>query len=221
MGEIKLGVGSIRDVEFVIQSLQMAHPVVRTRATLKAIPRLREEGLLKAAEAHILVEGYNFLRTIEHYLQMIDYRQTDTLPADPKAIANLARRFGFDGEQAGELFVARYQQHCQAIRSVFLKYVGDESVMELTTIPKASPLVLQHIARMDASYAATFTIEEIQQHAHFAAKVNRESIAIIDARPLDDERWRVTVVGYDYPGELSLICGLLFVYGMDILEWVC
>ncbi len=81
-GEIKLGEGSIRDIEFVVQSMQMTHPAIRTRATLKAIPRLREEGLLTVPEAHILMDGYNFLRTTEHYLQMIDYRQASTLPSD-------------------------------------------------------------------------------------------------------------------------------------------
>ena len=37
-------------------------------------------------------------------------------------------------------------------------------------------------------------------------------------RPIDAERWRVTVIGYDYLGEFSLICGLMFVYGMDIID---
>jgi glutamate-ammonia-ligase adenylyltransferase len=217
-GEVKLGEGSIRDIEFVVQSLQMIHPSVRTRATLKAILRLREDGLLTTTEAHILTDGYKFLRTIEHYLQMIDYRQTYTLPSDSTAIALLARRLGFEGPQAGEQFVESYEQHCRAIRSIFLKYVGDESRKEIKKLPQVSPQVLQHIARMDASYTATFSSEEIRKHAQLVNKLNNTSIAIVNAEPLDDTRWRVTVVGYDYLGELSLICGLMFVYGLDIIE---
>jgi [glutamine synthetase] adenylyltransferase / [glutamine synthetase]-adenylyl-L-tyrosine phosphorylase len=217
-GEVKLGEGSIRDIEFVVQSLQMTHPSVRTRATLKAILRLREEGLLTTTEAHILTDGYNFLRTIEHYLQMIDYRQTYTLPSDSSAIALLARRLGFEGPQAGGQFVESYEQHCRAIRSIFLKYVGKESIKEIKKLPQVSPQVLQHIARMDASYIAAFSPEEIQKHSQLANKLDNESISIVDAEPLDDTRWRVTVVGYDYLGELSLICGLMFVYGLDIIE---
>ena len=34
--------------------------------------------------------------------------------------------------------------------------------------------------------------------------------------PLPDGYWQVTIVAYDYPGELSLICGLMFVYGLNI-----
>jgi glutamate-ammonia-ligase adenylyltransferase len=40
---------------------------------------------------------------------------------------------------------------------------------------------------------------------------------IVEATATDGE-WRVTIVGYDYPGELSLICGLLLVHGLDIVE---
>jgi glutamate-ammonia-ligase adenylyltransferase len=217
-GEVKLGEGSIRDIEFVVQSLQMIHPSVRTRATLKAILRLREDGLLTTTEAHILTDGYKFLRTIEHYLQMIDYRQTYTLPSDSTAIALLARRLGFEGPQAGEQFVESYEQHCRAIRSIFLKYVSNESRKEIKKLPQVSPQVLQHVARMDASYTATFSPEEIKKHAQLVNKLNNKSIAIVNAEPLDDTRWRVTVVGYDYLGELSLICGLMFVYGLDIIE---
>ncbi len=96
-GEVKLGEGSIRDIEFVVQALQLTHPTIRTRATLKAIRLLREDNLLTAPEGRILNDGYVFLRTTEHYLQMIDYRQTYTLPADPMAINILARRLGFEG----------------------------------------------------------------------------------------------------------------------------
>jgi len=217
-GEIKLGEGSIRDIEFVVQSLQMIYPSVRTRATLKAIPRLREQGLLSPTEAHILADGYVFLRTIEHYLQMIDYRQTYTLPSESSAIALLARRLGFEGSQAGDHFIERYEQHCQAIRSIFLKHVGNEPSKNIAALPQISPQLLQHIARMDASYSATFNHEEIQQHALLASKLDDQTVAIVDARALEDGRWRVSVVGYDYLGELSLICGLMFVYGLDIIE---
>ena len=217
-GEVKLGEGSIRDIEFVVQFLQMTNPTVRTRATLKAIHHLYVEGLLNSMEAHILTNGYSFLRTIEHYLQMTDYRQTYTLPSDPTALALLARKLGFEGPQADGKFVEVYKQHCRAIRSVFLKYVGNESIDEIQNIPQTSPLILQHIARMDASYSATFSAQEIRHHTQLVSKLNSETIVIVDPRPLDTTRWRVTVVGYDFLGELSLICGLLFVYGLDIIE---
>lgn len=215
-GEVKLGAGSIRDIEFVVQALQMTRPHIRTRVTLKAIPRLREEGLLSPAEAAVLTEGYIFLRTVEHYLQIMDYRQTYSLPSEPMAIALLARRLGFEGAQAGENFVARYEQHRRAIRAIFLRKLGQESPAESPSADKQQ--VEMHLARMDASYVEVFLPEEIRHHAALAAQLNAERQAVVEAVPIEGGRWRVTIVAYDYPGELSLICGLLFVYGMNILD---
>ena len=74
------------------------------------------------------------------------------------------------------------------------------------------------VARMDASYAAIFSPKEIEHHAHLAARIDPDTLAQVEAEPLDGNYWRVTIVGYDYPGELSLICGLLFGYGFSIVE---
>jgi len=213
-GEVKLGAGSIRDVEFVVQYLQLAYvsqyPHLRTRATLKALPRLRAAGLLSSADTRTLADGYIFLRTIEHYLQMMDYRQTYTLPSEPRAITLLARRLGFPD---GETFLARYQEHCRAIRAVYLRHIGSELMTD-----EPSPMVRQHIARMDASYSEIFSPAEIQQHAALAQKLNENVPAVVEAVPRDESTWRVTIVGYDFPGELSIICGLFFVHGFNILD---
>ncbi len=221
-GEVKLGVGSIRDVEFVVQYLQLAYvsqyPQIRTRATLKALPRLRAAGLLTSAEARILTDGYIFLRTIEHYLQMMDYRQTYTLPSERSAITILARRLGF---ASGEAFIERYQEHCQAIRAVYLKHVSpaESAPSEPESAhSEPSPMVSQHLARMDASYSEVFSPQDIQQHAELAQKLSESVPAVVQAVALDEATWRVTVVGYDYPGELSIICGLFFVHGFNILD---
>ena len=69
-GEVKLGQGSIRDVEFVVQYLQLIHggkePAVRSFNTLEALVRLADFGFLHADEYRLLTDGYVFLRTIEH-----------------------------------------------------------------------------------------------------------------------------------------------------------
>ncbi len=102
-GEVKLGEGSIRDAEFVVQYLQLAHgghyEELRTGNTMQAMTRLAERGLLTPGEHRILAEGYTFLRTVEHYLQILEYRQTHTLPENPADLRYLARRLGFDGPE--------------------------------------------------------------------------------------------------------------------------
>ncbi|HNT75480.1 MAG TPA: glutamine synthetase adenylyltransferase [Anaerolineae bacterium] len=224
-GEVKLGEGSIRDAEFVVQSLQMIHGGacrdLHGGNTLDVLPRLAARGLLAGEDEQTLATGYVFLRTVEHHLQMLHYRQTHTLPDDAVALDHLARRLGFAGPDAREQFLARYEQHRRAIRRVYLHYLGDET-MENPSRPR-SPQPLKgdlstHIARMAPSYAETFTPDEIRRHAVLAGQLNAAQQVEIEAAPLDNGGWRLTVVAYDYLGELSLICGLIFVYGCTIAD---
>ena len=227
-GEVKLGEGSIRDVEFTAQFLQLAYgasrPEILSANTLEALVRLTAAEFIRLEEMRILTEGYIFLRTIEHYLQMMDYRQTHTLPADRPALTALARRLGFGGERPGERFIERYEQHGAAIRAVFLRYVGG---LEMTSLPDANVhfdaarpdqmQVHRHIDRMAPSYAEIFSADEIARHAALAARLSDENPVEVEALPGEKSAWRVTVVAYDFPGELSVLTGLMFVYGLNII----
>ena len=212
-GEVKLGEGSIRDVEFVVQYLQLAHGQqhadLRGRATLQVLPRLARHDLLTSEEARILIDGYTLLRTIEHYIQVMHYQQTYTMPSEPTALGLLAGRLGFKSTNA---LVHRYEEHRKAIRAIYLRHVGNESFQE------PQPQVLQHIARLGADYVDSFSTNEIQRHADLARGINEQTPAIVDAQLLSKDTWRITVVGYDYPGELSIICGLFFVFGFNIID---
>jgi glutamate-ammonia-ligase adenylyltransferase len=212
-GEVKLGEGSIRDVEFVVQYLQLAHghgyADLRRRATLQVLPRLAYHRLLSNEEVRILTDGYTFLRTIEHHLQVMHNQQTYTIPSEPAALALLAGRLGFKNTEA---LIHRYEEHRKAIRAIYLRRVGNEPLNE------PQPQVIQHIARLGAEYVDSFSEDEIQHHADLARGINEGTPAISEAQPLGQDTWRVTVVGYDYPGELSIICGLFFVFGFNIID---
>ena len=130
-GEVKLGEGSIRDAEFVVQYLQLAYgnqySDLRGRGTLQTMPRLARHHLLTEDETRILTDGYTLMRTIEHYIQVMHYQQTYTMPSDPEALALLAMRLGF--ANTNEL-VHRYDEHRKAIRAIYLRRVGNEPVNE-------------------------------------------------------------------------------------------
>ena len=82
--DVKRGRGGIREVEFFAQIHQLIHggrePALRAPATLDALAALAEAGRIDPAEAAALAEAYRMLRTIEHRLQMVDDRQTHSLP---------------------------------------------------------------------------------------------------------------------------------------------
>ena len=151
-GDVKLGEGSIRDAEFVAQYLQLAHgksqPELRTGHTLEALARLGENGYLRSDEYRVLVDGYTFLRTVEHYLQILDYRQTHTLPTDPADLRYLARRLGFTGPTATDRFVAHLRQHSAAIRTVYLHH--------LDPMADSGPPTQRGVATMNQGLAPRF-----------------------------------------------------------------
>ncbi|HEY3345697.1 MAG TPA: hypothetical protein VGJ97_12255 [Anaerolineaceae bacterium] len=226
-GEVKLGEGSIRDIEFTVQLLQLAYgaeqPEILSPNTLDALSRLASFRRIDAEETRLLTEGYLFLRTIEHHLQLMDYRQNHRLPQDPAAIAHLARRLGFLDGRPGERFLAAYQQQSTFIRSVFLHYVGSAEMKlptDPSTLPEARPAappdVHRHIDRMAPSYAERFTPDVIAHHAELAGRLDPEHPVEVAAQPNPDGTYQVTIVAFDYPGEFSLICGLLVAYGLDI-----
>ncbi len=87
--DIKLTRGGIRDIEFLTQCLQRLHgtrePWLRHGSTLNALARLRDQALLTPAEHTALARAYEFFRHLEHRLQVLEDRQTHTLPPDTPA----------------------------------------------------------------------------------------------------------------------------------------
>ena len=96
--DLKRGRGGIREIEFFAQIHQLIHggrePGLRMPATLAALAALAGAGRVEAEEAAAMADAYRLLRTIEHRLQMVDDRQTHSLPADPAALDGVARLHG-------------------------------------------------------------------------------------------------------------------------------
>jgi glutamate-ammonia-ligase adenylyltransferase len=218
-GEVKSGEGSIRDIEFVTQFLQLSYGgenrSLRSTNTLDALVRLADLGYLQADEYRQLSGGYLFLRTIEHSLQLMHHKQTHTLPEDLHEMAYLARRLDFpDAAQ----FLKHYHQHCEAIRSIFEHHIGNNPEQSGETAPSPIPAAPPPVPQMEPSYAAVFTREQVAAHARMLSTLSDDKFVEVAAETLDDGTCRVTIVGFDHPGDLSRICGLLFVYGFNIAD---
>jgi glutamate-ammonia-ligase adenylyltransferase len=218
-GEVKSGAGSIRDIEFVTQFLQIAyggeHPAVRSINTLDGLVRLADFGFIHADEYRQLSSGYVFLRTIEHSLQLVHHKQTHTIPEDERELAYLARRLDFANAVQ---FLSYYEQHRKQIRAIYEKYIGGGVEAGETADAEDVAPVPDLLSRMEPSYAKTFTEDEIERHAALLRQLAVNNIVDLEAQPLDDGNWRVTIVGFDMQGDLSMICGLLFVYGFNIVD---
>uniref|UniRef100_A0A486XRX0 Bifunctional glutamine synthetase adenylyltransferase/adenylyl-removing enzyme n=1 Tax=Rheinheimera sp. BAL341 TaxID=1708203 RepID=A0A486XRX0_9GAMM len=90
---IKLGVGGIREVEFIVQTLQLIRggriPALQQPSILAALTVLTDEQILTAQQADSLQQDYLLLRAVEQALQGIDDQQTQTLPQDNLSRAQL------------------------------------------------------------------------------------------------------------------------------------
>ncbi len=145
---VKTGHGGIRDIEFVIQFLQLLNggdlPDLRTGNTLEAIVQLEKCGCLTDQERAILQENYCFLRKIEHRLQIMFDLQTHLLPTDPDEMRRLAIRLGYaDAKEQTALaaFEADYKSKTQLNRKILDHLLHDAFGDDAKTEPE-SDLVL-------------------------------------------------------------------------------
>jgi glutamate-ammonia-ligase adenylyltransferase len=118
--DVKLGRGGIREIEFVVQTLQFIHggrnAFLQETSTLSALRGLAGLELIPRAEVVDLDRAYRFLRQVEHRLQIEAEQQTHTVPGDPVALKRLARSLGFDS--ANE-FSAALKKTMRNVRSIF------------------------------------------------------------------------------------------------------
>ena len=118
--DLKKGRGGIREVEFFAQIHQLIHggrePALRTPATLDALAALAAAGRIGAAEAVELATAYRLYRTIEHRLQMVEDKQTHSLPRDAAALGNVAALHGLAD---GESLIALLRPHVARVGAVY------------------------------------------------------------------------------------------------------
>ncbi|MFP6769276.1 MAG: glutamine synthetase adenylyltransferase, partial [Planctomycetaceae bacterium] len=209
--EVKSGVGSIRDIEFVTQYLQLRHaqdhPEILDTNTLRSLTALASAGCLRSDEYRKLSTGYLLLRAIEHSLQLMHNKQVHTLPEDDGELTYLARRLDFpDAEQ----FVTHYVEHSREIREVFERILGGPSA---DGGDRTAEVELR-----EPYYLEVYDSRQRAGHQRLLAELERFGSVVVEPVRLEDGGAEVTIVAFDGPGLLSAICGLLVVHGVDIVS---
>jgi [glutamine synthetase] adenylyltransferase / [glutamine synthetase]-adenylyl-L-tyrosine phosphorylase len=123
--DVKLSRGGIREIEFIVQLLQVVRggqfPELRTRPTLSALPRLAKAGLMPAATAEALAQAYVFLRQVEHRIQYLDDQQTHVLPTQDQDLQWIAETLGFT---ATHLMLRQLDAHREMVAQEFDTLLG-------------------------------------------------------------------------------------------------
>jgi [glutamine synthetase] adenylyltransferase / [glutamine synthetase]-adenylyl-L-tyrosine phosphorylase len=126
--DVKLGRGGIREIEFVVQTLQFIHggrhAFLQETNTLNALRSLAQLELVPHTEVVDLARAYRFLRQVEHRLQIEAEQQTHTIPQDAGALDRLARSLGFDSSKQ---FSATLNKTMENVRRVFDRVVTTTS----------------------------------------------------------------------------------------------
>src|SRR5579863_1180771 len=124
---VKVGRGGIREIEFFAQTQQLIaggrHPELRVRPTLEALNRLATSDWITFEARDQLASAYEFLRRVEHRLQMVADEQTHTLPEEREAVEKFARFFGYENRDA---FASELLRHLTIVQGHYAKlFEGD------------------------------------------------------------------------------------------------
>lgn len=128
---IKLSVGGIRDIEFSVQALQLINggrkSNLRTGNTLEAINELTKENLLTNEESNILSEAYILFRKVEHFVQLMNDKQTHSIPSEGDTLYKLFRYLGYENESDFTGQIAEIRQKVRTIYNNILSVPGESN----------------------------------------------------------------------------------------------
>lgn len=189
---IKLGLGGIREVEFISQVFQLIRggrdTELQERSIKKVLPIISSLGLMPIEASKELLNAYVFLRDLEHALQGFADKQTQTLPEDELTQARIAWRCGFDGWPS---LYTHLQVVKRQVRQHFDAVIADpeEEQPEATKIDEA--LVCLWNAEADSAQA----LKSLQEAGFKEIEASRQRLtalyssrAVANMQPIGRER---------------------------------
>ena len=130
--DVKLDRGGIRDIEFLVQCLQRVYGGeegwLRSRGTLFALQKLHDKEHISGKDFHHLTKAYEFLRHVEHYLQLRRGQQTHQLPKGTGELKVLARCMSRAeiASRSPEEFVRQVEGRMAAVAEIYRRIVYQE-----------------------------------------------------------------------------------------------
>jgi len=130
---VKLGPGGIREIEFIVQSLQLvrggSRPELQSRELQTVLPRLTGRHDIDADDVDVLQAAYEFLRRVENFIQAFRDQQTHELPVDriDRARLTVAMRCADWQELRAQLDVHRGNVASRFEKIAFREQSGDRN----------------------------------------------------------------------------------------------
>ena len=141
--DIKIDTGGIRDIEFLVQCLQRVYggeePWLRSGGTLFSLQKLHDKRHISGKEFHDLTSAYEFLRHLEHRLQLRQGQQTHRLPLSGMELRILRRCM--EGYEAGEYrlgdLVATVRRRMAAVADIYQRVIYQQQTRRHQEVEEA------------------------------------------------------------------------------------
>lgn len=125
---VKLGFGGIREIEFIVQAMQILNyprdKEIFHRNTLTSLEILKEKKILLEDDADKLIESYNFLRKLEHMAQIEMELQTHSVPEHSENFHLYLLRCGLKDEVE---FQKKYDEVTKTVNEIFNKILSTDA----------------------------------------------------------------------------------------------
>jgi glutamate-ammonia-ligase adenylyltransferase len=202
--DVKRHRGGIRDIEFLVQCLQRLHGRqdhwVRSGGTLFALRKLNDKGWLSNRDYASLTSAYEFLRKVEHRVQMEAGQQTHRLPTNPEALDRLARRTGAEtgpGERPGEVLMRKVRDAFGVVDEIYQRVIHprDAAVPGTAFELTPAPILLADAGRQSFESLLRFLdvqapeVARIVREADLPERARRNTIRLLTAMASSPERF--------------------------------
>ncbi len=242
--DVKLSPGGIRDIEFMVQFLQIHHGkitrVLSNSNTLSTLDKFLAYKLISLKQHRDFKNHYCFLRQIEHYLQLIDLQPVRKIPDDTHSLKVISRIMGFKDP---EKFQDRVKKVMNYNRNLFVrifkltvtfheKIEGIRKQIQSQSDRgesenRYSTFFETHIDHLESDYFLNFDIPVIIEHiqllkqlienqSHLEFSLNFENSDLKNSSKNKIGKVCSSLVIYDHPGIFSLICAIFSGYGISI-----
>src|SRR5437764_4829136 len=141
--DIKIDAGGIRDIEFLGQWLQRvyggAEAWLRSGGTLFSLQKLHHQRHISGKEFHDLTSAYEFLRHLEHRLQLREGQQTHRLPIAERELRILQRSMeGYaPGEDRVDDLTGGVRQRVAAVAEIYQRIIYQQQTRRRRDAPDA------------------------------------------------------------------------------------
>jgi glutamate-ammonia-ligase adenylyltransferase len=244
--DVKLDRGGIRDIEFLVQCLQRvyggAEPWLRSGGTLFSLQKLHDKDHLASRDFHEITVAYEFLRKVEHRLQLQRGQQSHRLPVGSAEVEVLRRAVnGGQSEEDANAFLTALKSRMASVAGIYDRVIRRQrvrrspipalAVSEAVFRPGSFEQVLHRAAAESPALAAVASRSDLSLHARRAlqrfvsaamtsadrwASLTENPVLIGRAIALLETSDYLTDVLVQHPDELRLLDGLRGIPGEEL-----